>query len=83
MEAGGFGSGCGEYRELVQQAWEILMRERAFSADEAHRYLYELAQARKLFIAEVADRIVVGDWVEIGVSKELPATDAAEWLGLW
>lgn len=72
-----------EYRALVQQAREILMREWAFSTEEADQYLYELGQARKLFIAEVADRIVVGDWVETGVSQELPAADAAKWLGVW
>jgi DNA-binding response OmpR family regulator len=48
-------------RELIERAEEILIHERAFSADEAHRCLYELAVAGKLFITEVADRIVRGE----------------------
>jgi hypothetical protein len=83
MEAGGFGWEYGEYREVVQQAQEILMRERAFSADEAYGYLSELAQARKVFIVEVANQVVVGDWFQTGVLQEMTPTDAGKWFGLW
>ena len=83
MGARGLGSECEEYRELIQQALEILIRERAFSADEAHRYLYELAQARKLLIVELAGRIVAGEWIWTEVSQGLTSADVAKWLGRW
>lgn len=83
MGARGWASGCGEYRILVQQAREILIRERAFSADEAHHYLYELAQARKLLIVEVADRIVAGEWIWTEVPQDLTSADVVKWLGRW
>lgn len=81
MRVRGWASECEEYRILVQQAREILIRERAFSADEAHRYLYELAQARKLLVVEVAGRIVAGEWVWTEVSSGLTSTDVAGWSG--
>lgn len=79
---------CRGYRELMQQAQEILVQEQSFSTDEAHRYLYELAQAGKLFISEIAGRIVTGEWVWTEASQELISTDAASadaarWLGCW
>jgi hypothetical protein len=60
MEASGLD--CSDYQGLVQQAWEVLIQDRAFSTDEAHRYLCELAQAGKLFLVEVAGRIVRDEW---------------------
>jgi hypothetical protein len=83
MGSRGWTSGCGEYRILVQQAREILIRERAFSAEEAHGYLYQLAQARKLFIVEAASRIVAREWIWTEMSPELSPTDARKWLGRW
>ena len=83
MEMRGRGSECGKHRDLIQQAQEILIRERAFSAEEAHGYLYELAQARKLFIVEAAGRIVAREWVWTEMSPELSPTDARKWLGRW
>jgi hypothetical protein len=46
---------------LVQQAREILIEKWAFSVEDANNYMYEVAQARKLLIVEVAGRIVIGD----------------------
>jgi len=72
----------------MQQAQEILIQEQAFTIDEAHRYLYELAQADRLFIAEAASRIVSGRWAWTEVSQNLTSADAAsagagKWLGRW
>lgn len=77
------GAECRKYQVLVQQAQEILIQGWAFSTDEAHRYLYEVAQARKLFVVEVAGRIVAGEWTRTEISQELMSTDISKWLGRW
>ena len=77
------GAECRNHRELVQQAQEILIQFRAFSVDEAHQYLYEVAQARKLLIAEVAGRIVAGEWTRTEISQEFTSADVSTWLGCW
>jgi len=51
-----------ECRNLLQQAQDVLVRQRALSADDALRYVYEIAQARKLPLAEASSRIVAGEW---------------------
>lgn len=83
MDVGALRSECRACRELVQQAREILIQERAFSAEEANSYMYQLAQARKLLIVQVANRIIAGEWVWTEVSQELISADAAKWLGRW
>jgi hypothetical protein len=83
MDMGELGPQPTGYRELMQQAREILIQEQAFSTDEAHRYLYELAQAGNLFVSEVASRIVAGEWAWTEVSPELTSADAGKWLGRW
>lgn len=81
MRSRGWELECGEYRILVQQAREILIRERAFSADEARSYLYELAQARELLVAEVARRVLLGEWVWTEESLTATPSDADRWAG--
>lgn len=69
-------------RQLIQQAEAILIHERGFSADEAHRCLYELALADRLFITEIADRIVNGQWFgEQGAQNQ--ALPYRQMLGCW
>ncbi len=50
-------------RYLIQDAMQILLQQRGLSSDEAHECLYELAQANKLFVIEVAERILQGQLV--------------------
>ena len=72
--------GC---RALVQKAEGILIRDFGICADEAHDYLYELAQARKLFIGEVAGRIIADEWVGTEVSHGVFSPGVDKWLGFW
>jgi AmiR/NasT family two-component response regulator len=83
MDVEGLRSECRGCRELVQQAREILIQERAFSCEEANGYMYELAQARKLLVVEVANRIIAGEWAWTDVSRDSISTDADQWLGRW
>jgi hypothetical protein len=83
MEAGGLEPECKRYRRLVQQAREILIEEWAFSVEEANSYMYEVAQARKLLVVEVAGRIVAGEWVWTEVSQVLAPADVHKWLDCW
>lgn len=68
---------------LAQQARELLIQEQGFSPEEANRYIYEQAQARKLLIEEVAARIVAGEWVWTEQSEVLNPGDEGKWLGCW
>jgi hypothetical protein len=45
---------------LFAQARQILVQEQQFTPENAADYLYELAQARKLFLADAAAQIVAG-----------------------
>ncbi len=81
MRVRGLGSESEECRILVEQAGEILIQERAFSTDQAHRYLYELAQARKLLLAEVAGRILAGEWIWMETSPDATSSDVDRWSG--
>jgi len=76
-----YSSECWRCRELIQQARGILIWKRAFSGEEADRYIYELARAQKAFIVEVADHIVKGDWM--GGLSGPSAADMDRWLGYW
>lgn len=81
MRVRGWASECEEYRILVQQARVTLIRERAFSADEARRYLYELAQAREVLVAEVASRVLAGEWIWTEASLDPTSSDVDRWSG--
>jgi len=48
-------------RKLLEQAGETLVQEQQFTAEKAQDYLYELAQARKLFLADAAAQIVAAE----------------------
>jgi len=77
MTATGSAPDCAASLQLIQQAQERLVAERAFSTDEALHYLYESAVAGKVFISEVADRILHSEWPWEGRSLEpsrAPAT---------
>jgi hypothetical protein len=63
MRSRGWKLECGKYLILVQRAGEILIRERAFCADQAACCLYELAQARELLVAQVARRVLLSEWI--------------------
>ena len=45
-------------RSLLEAARETLVQEQQFTAEKAEAYLYELAQARKLFLADAAAQIM-------------------------
>jgi hypothetical protein len=55
-----------ECRSLIQDAKQILTDAIDLSFDGAQRCLYELALAYKLCVAEVAGRILSGEWVWAG-----------------
>jgi hypothetical protein len=48
--------------QVIQEAVQILIQERDLSLDDAHLYLYELAQAGELLLAEVAYGVVREYW---------------------
>ena len=83
MAARRLGSECREYRELVQHALEILIRERALSPDDGHLYLCQLARARNLLITQIAGGIVAGEWVWTEVPQEVTSAGGSKWLGCW
>ena len=81
MKPKGSDTECRQCRELVSRAQAILKRERALSEEEASRYMYELAQARKLLIAEVASHIAAGEWLWVELREDAIAGIAADWAG--
>jgi hypothetical protein len=81
MEAGGLGLECRRHRRLVQQAREILIEKWTFSVEDANNYMYEVVQARKLLIVEVAGRVVIDERVWTEVSPEVTSADRARRLG--
>jgi AmiR/NasT family two-component response regulator len=62
VRTAGLSHECTACRELIQQAREMLVRQQAISNEEANRFLYELAQMRRLFLSEAAGRIIAGEW---------------------
>jgi len=48
-------------RELLEQARETLREEHDCTAENADDYIFQLAQARKLFLADAAAEIVTED----------------------
>jgi hypothetical protein len=61
-------------RRLLMEARETLVQEQQLTAEKAKDYLYELAQARKLFLADAAAQVVAAEMAASASQSSSPGS---------